>query len=230
MGATREMGFRAPDGESSTAPSPIPPNNASKPTTVTSPSLHNDQYNTQQQLDTIIYSGEFDDDVVPFPNIHVSPLRRSEQFESSVSRSFPQLAAGCRASTSSAPIPFGQFQNFQGPVKSTQLKIGAVVPTPPAEARRAVYAPDCDADDEKILSARIEPRYAMPTSTQMPKQGNTASSSNEKFSSKPLEILPSSQEAEVELLNNLDNDSSTASDETNPPQQPLHNRPRLKGV
>ncbi|KAF8525485.1 hypothetical protein BU17DRAFT_62639 [Hysterangium stoloniferum] len=111
-------------------PSPIPPNNASKPTTMTSTSLHNDQYNMQKQLDTIIYSGESDDDVVPFPNIHVSPFRRSEQVESSVSLSLSQRAAGCRASTSPAPIALAQIQNFQGPVKSTNSKIGAVVPTP----------------------------------------------------------------------------------------------------
>ncbi|KAF8512357.1 hypothetical protein BU17DRAFT_96334 [Hysterangium stoloniferum] len=50
------------------------------------------------------------------------------------------------------------------------------------------------------------------------KEGSTGpSSSNDKFSSKPLEILPSSQEAEVELLNNLDIDSSATSDKTNPP-------------
>ncbi|KAF8514571.1 hypothetical protein BU17DRAFT_68340 [Hysterangium stoloniferum] len=86
--------------------------------------------------------------------------------------------------------PVTQLQNFQGPLKSTQSKFGAAVPTPsepspqspkkaastkrhgpsspkrarlrPAEAKRAVYAPDYDADDEKILSARIEPRQAIP--------------------------------------------------------------------
>ncbi|KAF8513641.1 hypothetical protein BU17DRAFT_95165 [Hysterangium stoloniferum] len=36
---------------------------------------------------------------------------------------------GFQASTS-APTPLAQLQNFQGPVKSTQSKIGAVVPTP----------------------------------------------------------------------------------------------------
>ncbi|KAF8513830.1 hypothetical protein BU17DRAFT_68626 [Hysterangium stoloniferum] len=99
-------------------------------------------------------------------------------------------SVGLWASTS-APTPLAQLQNFQGPVKLTQSKIGAVVPTPsepspqlpkkaastkrhspsppkrarlrPAEAKRAVYAPDYDADDEKILSARIEPRHAMQT-------------------------------------------------------------------
>ncbi|KAF8525480.1 hypothetical protein BU17DRAFT_83663 [Hysterangium stoloniferum] len=92
--------------------------------------------------------------------------------------------------------PLAQLQNFQGPVKSTRSKIGAVVPTPsepssqlskkaartkrhgpsppkrvrlrPAEAKRAAYALDCDADDENILSARIELRHTMQTPTQMP--------------------------------------------------------------
>ncbi|KAF8514564.1 hypothetical protein BU17DRAFT_94428 [Hysterangium stoloniferum] len=139
---------------------------------------------------------------------------RSEQVELSVSHSFSQLVVGFQASTS-APTPLAQLQNFQGPVKSTQSKIGAVVPTPsepssqlakkaasikrhgpsapkrarlrPAEGKRAAYALDCDADDEKILLARIEPCHAMQTSTQIPM---CPSSSNDKVSSKPLEILP----------------------------------------
>ncbi|KAF8512038.1 hypothetical protein BU17DRAFT_69399 [Hysterangium stoloniferum] len=112
---------------------------------MTSTSLHNDQYNTQEQLDTIIYSGESDDDVVPFPNIHVSPFQRSEQFESSVSRSLSQLAAGCRASTSPAPIPLAQFQNFQGPVKSTQSKIADLDPNASCRIRRDKSPPTASA-------------------------------------------------------------------------------------
>ncbi|KAF8513833.1 hypothetical protein BU17DRAFT_94999 [Hysterangium stoloniferum] len=102
---------------------------------------------------------------------------------------------GFRASTS-VPTPLAELQNFQGPLKSSQSKIGAVVPTPsepssqlpkraestmrhvlsppkrarlrPAEGKCAAYALDCDADDEKILLARIESRHAMQTPTQIP--------------------------------------------------------------
>ncbi|KAF8525466.1 hypothetical protein BU17DRAFT_83635 [Hysterangium stoloniferum] len=168
-----------------------------------------------QQLDTIIYSGESADDIVPFSNIHVSPFRRSEQFESSVSRSFSQLAAGFRAFTSLTPTPLGQLQNLQGPVKSTQLKIGAVAPTPseqnhlhnPIGANRASPShADPDPDANMFLDDGIDVDTEFTPRSVTQKQESTGpSSSTDKVSSKPLAILPS----------RLDNDSRAACDETN---------------
>ncbi|KAF8512358.1 hypothetical protein BU17DRAFT_69247 [Hysterangium stoloniferum] len=169
---------------------------------------------------------------------------RSEQFESSVSRSFSRIAAGFRASTFPAPTPLAQLQNLQGLLKSTQSKIGAVVPTPsapspqlpkkaastkrhgpkparlgPAEAKRAVASPchaDPDPDANVFLDNGMDVDRAFTPRSAIQQQGSTGpSSSNDKVSSKPLEVLRS-QEAEVELLINLDNDSSATSEETNP--------------
>ncbi|KAF8512359.1 hypothetical protein BU17DRAFT_69248 [Hysterangium stoloniferum] len=149
---------------------------------------------------------------------------RSEQFESSVSRSFSRIAAGFRASTSPAPPPLAELLNFQGPLKSTQSKIGAVVPTPlepspqlpkkaastkrhgpsppkrvrlrPAEAKRAVASP-CHADPDPDANVFLD--NGMDVDTEFTPRSTIQN-----------------QEAEVELLINLDNDSSATSEETNP--------------
>ncbi|KAF8510721.1 hypothetical protein BU17DRAFT_97815 [Hysterangium stoloniferum] len=106
-------------------------------------------------------------------------------------------AAGFRAPTSTAPTSLALARSFKLPKKAASTKRhGPLPPKPsrlsPAEAKRAAYVLDCDADDERILS----------------QQGSVdPSSSNAKVSSKPLAILPS----------RLDNDSRAACDETNPP-------------
>ncbi|KAF8514565.1 hypothetical protein BU17DRAFT_94429 [Hysterangium stoloniferum] len=173
---------------------------------------------------------------------------RSEQFESSVSCSFSRIAAVFRESTSPAPTPLTQLQNLQGPLKSTQSKFGAVVPTPsepspqlpkkaastkrhgpsppkrarlrPAEAKRAVASPghaDPDPDANVFLDNGMDVDTEFTPRSAIQRQGRTGPSySNDNVSSKPLEIL-SSQEAEVEFLINLNNDSGAASDETNFP-------------
>ncbi|KAF8500596.1 hypothetical protein BU17DRAFT_72078 [Hysterangium stoloniferum] len=263
----------------------IPPNNTSKPSTmISTPLSTKSSKKRKQQPDTIIYSGESDGDVAPFPIIHVSPFRGSEQRESSVSRSFSQVTSGFRASTSPAPTPLAPLQNLQGPLKPSQSKIGAVVPTPskpspqppkkaattkhhgpsppkrarlsPAEANRAAYTPDCDADDEKDpigtngtlpwhadpdpdenvflddrmdVDAEYTPRSAIQT-----QQNADSSSSNDKVASRRLEILPSSQEAEVELLIDLDNNPNPNAHEPNPlpaaSAQPSPSKARAIGI
>ncbi|KAF8510720.1 hypothetical protein BU17DRAFT_97813 [Hysterangium stoloniferum] len=73
----------------------------------------------------------------------------------------------------------------------------------PKRARlSAVSRPDSDDDDEKILSARIEPRHAMQTPTQMPMCSWT---------------MAWTLTRNLHLVPRLDNDSRAACDETNPP-------------
>ncbi|KAF8510718.1 hypothetical protein BU17DRAFT_97811 [Hysterangium stoloniferum] len=143
------------------------------------------------------------------------------------------------------PRPLAQLQNLQGPLKSTQSKIGAVVPTPsepspqlpkkaastkrhgpsppnlgPAEAKLALASPghaDPDPDANVFLDNGMDLDTEFTPRSAIQRQGRTGPSySNDNVSSKPLETL-SSQEAEVELLINLDNDPGAASDETNSP-------------
>ncbi|KAF8513640.1 hypothetical protein BU17DRAFT_95157 [Hysterangium stoloniferum] len=82
----------------------------------------------------------------------------------------------------------------------------------------------------RVANVAVSPRVHPHTPTKMPMEAGKRRSTIFKRQSlvKTSEKSPSSQEAEVELLINLDNNSSAVSDETNPRQQPLHNRPHLK--
>ncbi|KAF8525472.1 hypothetical protein BU17DRAFT_62625 [Hysterangium stoloniferum] len=128
---------------------------------------------------------------------------RSEQFESSVSRSFSQLAVGFRASTSIAPTPLGQLQNIQGPVKSTQLKIGAVVPTPSEQNHLHSYRRRL-----KVLSVRALHLNAPGLVVASPSHADPDPDAN-MFLDDGIDVEAGKHR--------LDNDSRAACDETNPP-------------
>ncbi|KAF8510732.1 hypothetical protein BU17DRAFT_97844 [Hysterangium stoloniferum] len=189
-------------------------NNTSKPTTMTSTlfTMINKKRNSSSP---------------PSYTLENPTATLSEQFESSVSRSFSQIAAGFRASTSHAPTPLAQLQNLQEPSPQLPKKAASTKrhgPSPPnlgpAEAKLAVASPghaDPDPDANVFLDNGMDLDTEFTPRSAIQRQGRTGPSySNDNVSSKPLEIL-SSQEAEVELIINLDNDSGAASDETNPP-------------
>ncbi|KAF8525475.1 hypothetical protein BU17DRAFT_83655 [Hysterangium stoloniferum] len=183
--------------------SPIPPNNASKPTTMTSTlfTMINKKRNSSSSPS---YTLE-------------NPTVTLYHFETFASQLLEEIAAGFRTSTSPAPTPLSQFQNSQGPLKSTRSKFGAVVPTP---SEPSSQLPKKAASTKRHgplppTRARLRPAEAKRASLAMPCPDANVFLDN--GMDVDTEFTPRSTiQKQVELLINLDNDSSATPDETNP--------------